>query len=152
MVRIPHAAVALMWALLAAVLNPTAILPWVTGILTIFITVSVWFHWLRRSAEQLRHTIRDEYAVQLRESARKIADANRKLRRLEARVKRGEERRSRSVRSATDGDEAVGSLTERVRSERAAGGATAHGADAFTLRAKETTEAEKNSEGIGKRG
>ena len=44
------AAVALMWALLAAVLNPTAILPWVTGILTIFITVSVWFHWLQRSA------------------------------------------------------------------------------------------------------
>ena len=141
------AAVALMWALLAAVLNPTAILPWVTGILTIFITVSVWFHWLQRSAEQLRHTIREEYAVQLRESARKITDANRKLQRLEARVKRGEERRSRSVRTVAEGNEAADSLTERVRSERAAGGAAASGADAFTLRAKGTTEADKNSEG-----
>lgn len=135
--------VAAVWCLLAAVLNPSVFLPWASGLLTILVSVSIQYHYLVRSAKALRHTIHEEYAQQLLVSVRKIAEANRELVKLEARVKRAKLKPSVPTASGAgrgSGGGGEGSLVELVRQERKNGAGSAEALRAAGSMAGKSTD------------
>lgn len=89
------------WCLLAAILDPFKFLPWASAMVT-FILVLAWkVEELKRAAEKLSLTIKEQYTAALYESVRRLENAQRNATALRATAERRERRKALRVEPAS---------------------------------------------------
>lgn len=88
-------------SLLAAILDPFKFLPWASAMVT-FILVLAWkVEELKRAAEKLSLTIKEQYTAALYESVRRLENAQRNATALRAKAERRERRKALRVEPAS---------------------------------------------------